>query len=520
MKIMLADDEVIIRTGLAKVIKWRELGLELLEPAASAEEVMARLPVEKPDILLTDIRMNGMTGLELAAEVNKAYPQMEIIILSGYDDFSYAQQAIRNGISDYLLKTSRPEEIIKAVLKAKQRVEERNELHSLDRRKQKQEHHRQLEQWITIEGRAASLDVPPDSLLQLDDVEGQGRIQEHYRWQVLILTAGGWGDSRPEGALLTFAIDNAIRDLMQCVSFIQQEQVIAVVRSHASGFDEQIQRSVYEKIEQLLKCEITAVAGIPVEDIGELYTSYATAKEAFGYRRLMNQKQWAYADIANRNGGKTVCTSEEEKELSSILLDDDPMVLKSWVHRYVEELLTDPDVTPQSLQAAVQSVVITAHRWLDRVLSAIGKERTSDEKPEPFDSEPGRLPLEGLFQHLYNIMKLYHHKLAEGGNTHIQKAITYIEEQIGNDLGLQQVAQHVHLHPNHVSDLFKKETGMKFVDYVTKKKMQRAMDILSQSPMKISEVAAMVGYEDVKYFGQMFKKHTGKTPSQFREANS
>lgn len=516
MKIMIADDEVIIRTGLAKVIKWRELGLKLLPPAASAEEVLARLPEEKPDILLTDIRMNGMTGLELASEIKKSHPKMEIIILSGYDDFAYAQQAIRNGISDYLLKTSRPEEIIKAVLKVKQRIEERRELHSLDRQKQRQEHQRMLEQWVTQEERATGVENPPDSLLQLAAEHGE----EQSLWQVLILAAGGWGETRSDGSLLAFAVDNALRDLLPCVSFIRKERVIAVIRSSESGFALQIQRSVYEKIEQLLKCDIIAVAGKPVVDVEELHVSFTTASEAYEYRRLMNRKQWTYADISERKGGKMVCTAEEEKELSTILLDNDPMVLKSWVHRYVEQLLADPEVTPRSLQAAVQSVVIAAHRWLDRVLTAIGKQRKAGEKPELFDSEPGRLPLDNLFQHLHNVMKLYHNKLAEGGNTHIHKAITYIEEQIGHDLGLQQVAQYVHLHPNHLSDLFKKETGMKFVDYVTQKKMQRAMDILSQSPVKISEVAAMVGYEDVKYFGQMFKKHTGMTPSQYREANS
>lgn len=125
MRLLIVDDEVIIRTGLASVIAWHELGIELLTPAASAEEALTRMTEERPHILMTDIRMTGRSGLELAEEGLHMLPELEVIILSGYDDFSYAQQAIRQGVTDYLLKTSKPEEIIKTVLQAKHRITER-----------------------------------------------------------------------------------------------------------------------------------------------------------------------------------------------------------------------------------------------------------------------------------------------------------------------------------------------------------------------------------------------------------
>ncbi|UUZ79636.1 AraC family transcriptional regulator [Paenibacillus sp. P26] len=139
------------------------------------------------------------------------------------------------------------------------------------------------------------------------------------------------------------------------------------------------------------------------------------------------------------------------------------------------------------------------------------------ENNPPFQLKLTALPKDALFQHLYSVMKLYHNRLAEGKATHVRKAIAYIEEHLGGDVGLQQVARHVHLHPNHLSEVFKKEIGMTFGDFVSRQKIRRAMEILSVSPAKISEVATSVGYEDVKYFSQIFKKFTGKTPSEFRE---
>ncbi|WP_277713283.1 response regulator [Paenibacillus mucilaginosus] len=125
MRLMIVDDEDIIRRGLSTVIDWTEIGLTLLPPAASADEALERIPEEKPHVLFTDIRMPGMDGIELAGRVRELLPGTETVILTGYDDFGYAREALREGVSDYLLKTSRPEEIIRAAAKAKQRVLER-----------------------------------------------------------------------------------------------------------------------------------------------------------------------------------------------------------------------------------------------------------------------------------------------------------------------------------------------------------------------------------------------------------
>ena len=127
MRVLIVDDEVIIRKGLSTVIDWEENGFLLLEPAESGEEGLEITQSKKPHIILTDIRMNGMSGLEMAKEVKQLYPETEIIVLSGYDEFAYAQEAMRQGVSEYLLKTSGPDIIMKAAIRAKQRILQREE---------------------------------------------------------------------------------------------------------------------------------------------------------------------------------------------------------------------------------------------------------------------------------------------------------------------------------------------------------------------------------------------------------
>lgn len=508
---MIVDDEVIIRTGLEKVIKWEDLGLTLLPLASSAEEVLERIEEERPDILMTDIRMSGKTGLELSEEVKEIFPNLEIIILTGYDDFMYTQQAIRQQVSDYLLKTSRPEDIIRTVLKAKQRVEERRVTQSKDHMKHREDRYRLLKRYI-IDGEQLQQEVGI-----LFEKNSSTLEQCHQGWQIIVISAEGWGQTASEQELLLFGVDNMVADLLPCISFVYKDNVIVAISMGKLESEKQMRRVIFEKISRLLKCQLTVVAGQQIDYPSQWHESYLTAVTAKSYQSLLEQNQWEYEDIKHRKGGTTVCSYEEEMELSLQLLEDDPIALKLWVQSYINHLLDDPEVTPQSLESAIQSVVIAAHRWIDRVLSAIGRKGSQEVGLPSLQYKLDRNPSDTLFQHLHMIMKLYHHYYAEGKTAHIQKAIVYIEEQIGKDLRLQQVAEFVHLHPNHLSEIFKKETGMKFVDYVTGKKVGRAAEILATSPAKVSEVANRVGYEDVKYFGQIFKKYTGLTPSEYRD---
>lgn len=514
MRILIVDDEIIIRTGLAHVIKWNELGLTLLEPAESAEEALERLPRERPHILLTDIRMTGKSGLELAEEAKSQYPEMEIIILSGYDDFVYTQQAIRQGVSDYLLKTSRPEEIIKTVLKAVQRIEEKQADVSRSLFQNKEARDRLFQSWI-VEGEPWRTSEEQISRLLPRLFSRSG--QPDRRLMILLVTAEGWNEPVASERLLLFAVENMIHDLIDCETVSQKKRiVVAVETTGEAGI--RYYRPALEKIGQLLKCKLFAAAGLPVEDPLALHQSYRTADHTFGYKGLLDLQYCDYAQVEHRKGGKPVCGYKDELRLFAILLEDEPLLLKEWVDEFLGSQLTDPQMTRQSLESSMVSVVLSAFRWLERVHGAAG---SSTELHFQLDEAKLHLnmeqPLEELFRQLYAIMKHYHNSLSAGHPSHVKKAIAYIETHLEGSLTLQQTAKFVHIHQGHLSEIFKRETGMTFGDYVVRQKMARAMELLAESPAKVSEVALRLGYEDVKYFTQLFKKQTGQTPREYRE---
>lgn len=508
MKILIVDDEVIIRTGLAKVINWHELGLELLTPAASAEEAIERIPVENPDILLTDIRMTGKTGLELIAEAKKIKPNLEAIILTGYDDFIYLQKAIRQNVSDYLLKTSKPEEIIKTVLKIKQRIEDRRSKSTQDHFNRQIEKKRFIRQWI------ASGDLSQEQMNQTKHYfDSIVKPDEQQKFKVILFSSDSWGQSQSSQSLFLFALDNALNDLLTCISFLEKNRVVVIMEAAGNDFEHMQMRGIIDKIERVLKCKLFVVSGDPVDQLNELHDSYITAHQTYHFKPIMNISYLKYEDVMGRKGGRIVCSRQEEKELSSLLLENDPLALKNWVQQYIRSLMEDPEVTPQSLEAAVHAVAYAANRWLERVTKA----SASDHKLDPLQLDYDEQPDDSLYNFLYSLMMLYHQELSDDKSTHVFKAIAYIDSHLGYNLLLDQVAKHVHLHPGHLSVIFKKETGQTFRDYVMQKKMKRAMEILTMTPAKVSDVANEVGYEDVKYFGQLFKKHTGMTPTEYRD---
>lgn len=513
MRILIVDDEVIIRTGLCTVIDWKELGLELLTAASSAEEALERIPQEKPHIVLTDIRMSGMDGIELSQEIKKILPDTEIIILTGYDDFSYAQQALRGGVTDYLLKTSRPEEIIKATLKAKQNIMDKWESAKQDNMQQAALRSQLLEKALT-----RGLQDDEEARTQLhqwfrkngvDAPKGSGSPTAR---QVLLVSCSGWGEA-PFTDLLQGAAENILYELLPCVTLMNKDHILVVTKYEVGLTDKDGLTKALKRVTETLKCAVFAALGTLAADDEGLRESYRAANEIFAYRGLLGSTGlYTLEDIRERSGGRTICTEKEESELAAILMQDNATDLRHWVNQKVRAQLEDTAATPLSVQGYVQSMVIAGHRWLERASAA------QQEKPamRTLPTLEGEGRPEEVFKVLSAIMSIFHQGLDQNKYAYIHKAIAYIRDNLHQPISLQQVAGFVHINPNHFSEVFKRETGCTYLEFVTRERMKLATDIVQSTQMKVSDIARRVGYEDIKYFTGQFKKHTGKTPSEFR----
>ncbi|WP_256761063.1 response regulator [Cohnella sp. WQ 127256] len=517
MKIMIVDDEVIIRTGLCTVIDWKELGLELLPPASSAEEALERIPLEKPHILLTDIRMSGMDGIQLAKEVKEMLPDTEILILTGYDDFSYAQQAIRGGVMDYLLKTSRPEEIIKAAMKAKQNITKKQELLKQENL-QTSTYSKQLLIELLNKGLdkedVSSLDKIRDWFRKYDVEQNKGEL---IPMQVILISASGWGE-KPFDVLLQGAVDNIFSELLPCITLLSKDQLLLVVRYEEGLTDRMSLLQVLQRVEKTLKCTVFCTLGCTVTNYESLKASYQEAQEIYAFKGLIGARGlFTIGDIEDRTGSRTVCSEKEEAELAAILMSNDATELRHWVNQTVRAQLEDPAALPTTLRGFLQSMVISGHRWSERTYSSQDGGMQGVPMPATLSFELEGRPEDEVFKQLSYVMSAFHQAMDQSRFSYIPKSIAYIKENLDQSLSLHQVASFVHLNQNHFCEVFKRETGLTYLEFVTQERMRKATEMLRSTPNKVSEVAKRVGYLDIKYFTQQFKKHTGKTPSEYRQ---
>lgn len=513
MKVLIVDDEVIIRTGLSTVIKWEDNGFSVLEPAASAEEALVRIPDERPEIIFTDIRMTGKSGLDMASEVRKKYPDTEVIVISGFDDFIYAQQALREGVTDYLLKTSSPDEIISAALLAKKRIEQRRQTD-----KQGQEKEKVLNRSFLRRLLAAA--TPPDEVAaaelwnrypQLRLTPGEHVLQV---WMITILEVDGQRDFGAADKLHS-ELGEMLAEHLPGEWLHWNHSLLFLVRETAGREDWKRVESELRRAEEHLDCRTFAACGNSAKAAAELKDALNTAVQASSYVWLLDEKRIVrYEDVKDRKGLRIVCTLEEESNLASLLKAGDRNGLHNGITEILNRIKQDGQATPSSVQTYLQSFLVAGYRWLERAAVSIGYPN-----PLPYseDSERGELatnPEQVLLSQFEAIMQQYSSMFS--GTSSVQRAISYIDEHLDQSLSLSQVAKHVHMNPNYFSEMFKRETGQNYIEFVTQAKMRRAMKMLSETPAKISEVANRIGYEDIKYFNRLFKKFTGVTPSEFR----
>nr|WP_306813101.1 helix-turn-helix domain-containing protein [Paenibacillus soyae] len=510
---LIVDDEVIIRQGLSTVIKWEENGFTLLEPAASAEEALLRIPEEKPDIILTDIRMTGMSGIEMAGKVKPTCPDIEIIILSGYEEFSYAQQAIREGINDYLLKNSRPGDIMAAVLRAQKRIEEKRAAKRQGEEHQNAFRFKQLERMLRSEQAVSEQEA--EELLRLHP-----ELRIATDWESLelwIVSADVPLPAIPEAGQALVEAGRLLKEALACVILDAEEGWLLIFRSGQTGAIRTM-RLAMERAEQVLGFRLFAAAGLPARDILRLRESLRTAEQAAAYRYLLGESGMIrYEDVKERRGMRTVCSLEEEEALTAVLRSGDKAKLDRWIADMLGAIRRDPDATPPTMTAYLHSCMVASLRWLERAAASVGRTTQGLPKPESFEmNELALRPGEVLGRMLSAVMSEYE-LLSGGRNAAIETAVAYIREHLDQTLSLAQLAAQAHMNPNYFSELFKKETGKNYIEFVTEARMEWAVRLLRETPAKVSEIAKRVGYEDIKHFNKLFKRHTGETPSSFRD---
>lgn len=498
MKVLIVDDEVIIREGIRKVISWEEHGFQLLEPVSSAERAIDVIHKNAPEIILTDIRMNGKSGLDLASFVYGQELSIEVIVLTGYDEFTYAQEALRQGVSDYLLKTSAPDDILRAVQKARDRL--------VDTREHVQWRQGERDRMIsTLTKKIVNYTAEPKDINQLYTFLPE---LQNSPIQILLI----------DTPLETIQLEDN-ENLWNTYIFGKwiplNEKTIIIVRRDPRLGDEYLLQMAIKKINQSL--ETPFFVGSVVSSLTNLPSSFEQAVSLILYKWLLpTHKIIGTNDIQHRVGiSQTALLGDHEEKLFSYMNSGSEKEFKCWLMEIIDWLFTNSKATPGSIQLYVETLYVSMIRFTNRIVASIGKKtlnyRSLSSPGEWFPS-----PTESLIPSFLEVLDDYQN-LVNRQNDFVQIAIHYIENKLDQALTLKEVAEQVYVHPNYLSEMLRKETGMSYVEFATDLRMKKAVQLLLHTPTKVKDVSNSVGYSDSKYFTSQFKKHTGLTPSQYRK---
>lgn len=517
-KVILVDDEPIILRSLKVAIPWEELGLEIVGEAKNGEAALQVIRETSPHIIISDIRMPVIDGITLMKEVLTRNSKLVFIFISGYGEFEYAREALRLGAFDYLLKPIDHDELTGMLTRAKARLDQQKEndqlLHSVH-----------MLSLLARERMFADFTLGnPRPLQQLQWLENSELEGEYFMAVIQLddyasLTAK-W--NAEEKRLWLFAIRNIAEEWsmenggLTVFPFHNGEWIILFPGS-LSGEKLSLGENLISGIKRYSKLSCSVGISRNTRGIDQLSTIYPLAAQAL-YQRFYSGQAGVFIDGETPlSGGREV---KYPKELEAAFIEsirtldmERMLVLFDQMAAYIEAQALPKEIAERLI---VEMIVVLYRQFehlnllsdwsLDGLLSKLHRLDTLNEMMASLKQEFR----DWMLQSKKSVTR-------EDGRSVIEKAKRYIDSNYHKDLSIEEVAELADLSISHFCSLFKQISGYTFLEYVTQCRMEKAKYILQNSNVKVYTIAPLVGYQDSRYFTQVFKKSTGKTPTEYRE---
>ncbi|MCR5526324.1 MAG: response regulator [Lachnospiraceae bacterium] len=534
VKLFLVEDEIIMRDGIKKHIDWKGEDIEFVGEASDGELAYPLILKTKPDIVVTDIKMPFMDGLQLSKMIKKDNPDIHIIILSGYDEFTYAQEAVSIGVDEYLLKPISPSNLLVSIKKLKTKIEnERSSSDQVDWSKEALAEKNAIEQQKLFQAIVSGSMSMPD-LLNAGKKLNIDLTAQFYQIAVFKYSLPGeTGDVYSEKQnLLLGKVMNFINEIDECCYFDRGTEGFALLVMGES--EENVNAAMSTVIEQLKKinsevedADYFCGLGNIVNRLSEVGKSYDDANWAFSYRYFREPNQVVRAsDLDAARGAQldvdvsAVDTNEKNRKVFEKFLRSGSA---SEVNHFVEEVFSSYD------EKNVKSLLFLNYIVMDLYFAIVGFIRdlgydTKDLGNDFADINTAVKSIsnfgeaeEYLSEGLEKAIKLRDSNSVKKYSVVLKKVIAYIDENFEkDDISLNAVASIANISPNHFSTIFSQEVGVTFIEYLIGKRMDKAKELLMTTNLRSSEIAYKVGYKDPHYFSFMFKKTQGMTTREYR----
>lgn len=535
IKVFLVEDEMVIRRGIKNSIDWEKEGYIFCGEASDGELAYPMIIKEKPDILITDIRMPFMDGLELCKLVKKELPNIKILILSGYDEFDYAKEAIRLGVTEYLLKPISSGKLLEALNGVSESIRREKEDKDLVRKymeemRENTEHEKQKFFEQMIAGNLSMADA-----LETGKKYEMNLSAGMYNLLLFRFTLGK--ENRKSGELSGEA-EYAIEKLTERLEYVFEFQrgvegwAFLLMADNEEQMSERV-KELSKDLEEIMKNYSTIAyfggIGQPVARLRELEESFREAERALAARFTMELNRIiSVEDIRMAQNVDTLddieITSFGEIEKTRTMLEkflnngaEDE--IDEFVDVYINELPEENLKSVLMRQYIIMDAYIVMMSFCEKIEGIEGEMQAQSEELK--NSMKTIQTLEEIKNYIRMLLKKIigvrdtisgrrYSDIIEIAKDQIRK--TYMSDEIS----LNTIAAEVGMSPSYFSSIFSKEMGKTFVEYLTEIRMDRAKELLMCSSMKTSDIGYEVGYKDPHYFSYIFKKTQNCTPKEFR----
>lgn len=522
-KILIVDDEEFIRTAIASIIDWKSIGFTCVLEAEDGELAYEIALEHRPDVILTDIRMPFMDGLELSERITKELPNTKILILTGHDEFEYAKKALKIGVLDYIVKPIRSEALRDVMINTK---------NILDQEKKRREEYtrikRQLRKSLPLlkEKFYNSLICNKLSKEEIDKRTKYLEIdlqQESYTVCLFETTLIKHEEDIEDIEIKNISINNFILEIIHSNGIVFNDlsgrHVLLYFNLNRNDLEEReilhgIARKIALQYKKNKNFAVTTGIGNTVLSVNQIHQSYKDALHVLEYKVAFGKGNvFDIIDLGYRSANSYFPVKQIKKLLSTLRLGTGYQTELNELFQY---LFSQKEISMDNLRIIMYEIINGVQKLLIETQVSDKLEYHIYDQVLHIQTINEMKPL--LEDFFSNVFRILHSGKSSKKRQLVEKAKEYIKENYNNcELNLNNTANAIFLSPSYLSVLFKKETGETFIDFLTKIRMEKSKELLRLYDLKAYEIAEQVGYNDPHYFSISFKKYTGYTPSKYRK---
>lgn len=530
-RILIVDDEEMIRQGLSQIVDWKEIGFEIAGTARNGSIAIDIIQKEHVDVVILDIKMPKMNGLEVSRYLYENFPEIKIVILSGYAEFEYAQKTINYNVFSYLLKPSRKDTIKELFLRLKDEMDNER----IESNLQSKGEYLEIKNLISnLIGESGSKDEQSLTQAQKNWLENHCKIEDGvFVSGILLCALSDCNALEPLYADSSYefdALDSLNREIInaygfdkEVFSFIDNEYRLCIFfQETESGFSIFLHK-LFSFLQEYSKnngtTPIKYSLGEKAASLEDLHESYKEAQnilsDAFeaDFDKIMTIENVKHFETDPLK----IDTDKVAEEILKGLKKNNRNIIKNAVDNLLSFLADSGIKNKNAIHSKIDELLIT-------LIEQTIENKARINFPIKISNLLGSIESIDSFECLSKFLHLLFERTTlsshsddnDIGNVLIKIAIDKINSDLGRPHSLDSISEALDITPSYLSKLFKNETGINFKDYLMNRRLVKAQLLLKSSKYKIYEISRMVGFNDSHYFSKVFKKQTGFYPSDYR----